>query len=68
MRKKRKRFNSEKSAQQFAKKVNGQINDLRKIENAKSSFTVTYEVTEKTRSNYYTSFLNTDDIYQEYFK
>ena len=45
----RKRFNSEKVAQSFAKKVNGKVNDLREIEGAKSLFTVTYEPSEKTR-------------------
>jgi hypothetical protein len=47
----RKRFTSEKNAQSFAKKVNGQVNDLRGIEEAKSNFTVTYEKTDKTRAH-----------------
>lgn len=41
--KKRKRFTSQKSAESFAKKVNGQVNDLREIDTAKSPFTVTYK-------------------------
>lgn len=49
--KKRKRFNSETSAESFAKKVNGKVNDLREMEGAKSSFTVTYESSEKTKSH-----------------
>lgn len=47
----RKRFNSEKSAKQFAKKVDGQVNDCRNNENAKSNFTVTYQPSEKTRAH-----------------
>lgn len=39
----RRRFNSEKSANDFAKKVSGNVNDLRNNENAKSNFTVTYK-------------------------
>lgn len=41
--KRRKRFKSEQSANSFAKKVDGTVNDLREIEGAKSNFTVTYE-------------------------
>lgn len=52
MGKRRKRFNSEKAAQSFAEKVNGQVNDLRGIEGAKSPFTVTYTPSEKTRSHW----------------
>jgi hypothetical protein len=43
--KRRKRFNSEKSAKEFAIKVNGKVNDCREIRGAKSPFTVTYERT-----------------------
>lgn len=39
----RKRFTSERSANSFAEKVNGKVNDLRNIPEAKSNFTVTYE-------------------------
>ena len=48
----RKRFNSEKAAHSFAKKVNGKVNDLRQIKEAKSPFTVTYQPSEnkKTRT------------------
>ncbi|MCH7516017.1 MAG: hypothetical protein IIB08_02620 [Bacteroidetes bacterium] len=45
----RKRFNSEKAALSFAKKVYGKVNDLREIKEAKSPFTVTYQSTEKTK-------------------
>lgn len=48
----RKRFNSEKSAISFAKKVNGKVNDLREVPNAKSKFTVTYQPNEKTKKHY----------------
>jgi hypothetical protein len=41
--KKKKQFNSEQNAKNFAKKVNGKLNDLREIETAKSKFSVTYE-------------------------
>jgi len=51
MSRKRKRFNSEKSAQSFAKKVNGTVNDLREISRANSPFTVTYESNSKTRAH-----------------
>ena len=47
----RKRFNSEKAAHSFAKKVNGKVNDLRQIKEAKSPFTVTYQPSEKTRKH-----------------
>jgi len=47
----RKRFNSEKAALSFAKKVDGKVNDLRKIKEAKSPFTVTYEPSEKTKAH-----------------
>ena len=47
----RKRFNSEKSALSFAKKVDGKVNDCRNIEGAKSPFTVTYQPNEKTRKH-----------------
>lgn len=43
--KRRKRFDSKKNAESFAKKVNGQLNDLTDVENAKSKYTVTYEGT-----------------------
>tara|TARA_R110002167_G_scaffold284737_2_gene489847 strand:+ start:1881 stop:2057 length:177 start_codon:yes stop_codon:yes gene_type:complete len=36
------RFTSEKSANNFAKAVNGTVNDLRGNENAKSNFKVSY--------------------------
>ena len=39
----KKRFDSEKSANSFAKKVKGTVNDLRSIAEAKSKFTVTYK-------------------------
>tara|TARA_R110000822_G_scaffold2258_5_gene10860 strand:+ start:397 stop:618 length:222 start_codon:yes stop_codon:yes gene_type:complete len=45
----KKRFHSEKSANKFAEKVNGKINDLREIKESKSSFSVTYEKTNKTK-------------------
>lgn len=48
---KRKRFDSEKSATEFAAKVDGKVNDLREIPEAKSAFTVTYESNEKTKSH-----------------
>ena len=51
MSKRRKRFNSKKTAESFALKVNGQINDLREVENAKSPFTVTYESNQKTKEH-----------------
>ena len=47
----RKRFKSEKNAFSFAKKVDGKVNDLRKIEEAKSPFTVTYNPSEKTKAH-----------------
>ena len=47
----RKRFNSRKSAESFARKVNGQVNDLTEAKNAKSPFTVTYESNDKTKSH-----------------
>lgn len=47
----RKRFNSEKAALSFAKKVDGKVNDCRAIEGAKSPFTVTYQPNEKTRKH-----------------
>jgi len=47
----RKRFNSEKAALSFAKKVGGKVNDLRKIKEAKCSFTVTYQPSEKTKAH-----------------
>lgn len=46
---KRKRFNTERSAKSFAKKVNGNVNDLRQVKNAKSYFTVTYKPTKNTK-------------------
>lgn len=46
----RKRFTSGKTAESFASKVNGQVNDLRSVEEAKSNFTVTYDKTEITKS------------------
>jgi hypothetical protein len=52
MPRRRKRFNSEKSAKAFAQSVNGQVNDLRHLENAKSPFTVTYTPTDKTRAHF----------------
>lgn len=45
----RRRFTSKKTAQSFASKVNGRVNDLRNIEEAKSKFTVTYTKTETRR-------------------
>lgn len=48
----RKRFNSEKNALSFAKKVNGKVNDCRNIEGAKSPFTVTYQPSEKTKNHW----------------
>lgn len=42
--KQRKRFKSRINAEAFAKKVNGQVNDCRNIETAKSPFTVTYKI------------------------
>ena len=45
----RKRFNSEKTAISFAKKVGGNVNDCRQIEGAKSPFTVTYQPNGKTK-------------------
>lgn len=47
----RKRFTSEKSANSFAKKVNGKVNDLRNVKAAKSPFTVTYEPSAKTKAH-----------------
>lgn len=47
----RRRFYSEKSAIEFAKKVDGKVNDCRNIEGAKSLFTVTYQPSEKTRKH-----------------
>ena len=47
----RKRFNIEKDALSFAKKVDGKVNDLRKIKEAKSPFTVTYKPSEKTKAH-----------------
>lgn len=40
--KKRKRFNSLKLAEEFSSKVNGSVNDCTKIKDAKSPYTVTY--------------------------
>lgn len=48
----KKRFKSLKSAESFAKKVNGKVNDLTNIEGAKSPYSVTYEVTEKTKNHW----------------
>lgn len=48
---KRKRFDSEKSAISFAGKVDGKVNDLREVENAKSKFTVTYKSNAKTKAH-----------------
>lgn len=50
--KKRKRFNDIRAANSFAKKVGGQVNDLREVENAKSNFTVTYHVEIKPKKVY----------------
>jgi len=47
----RKRFNSENAARSFAKKVNGRVNDLREIAEAKSPWTVTYEPSAKTKAH-----------------
>lgn len=47
----RKRFNSEKAALSFAKKVNGKVNDCRAIKGAKSPFTVTYQPSKKTKNH-----------------
>lgn len=47
----RKRFNNEDAAKSFAKNVDGRVNDLRDIENAKSPFTVTYKPSEKTKAH-----------------
>jgi hypothetical protein len=49
LKKKRKRFNDIRAAHSFAKKVGGQVNDLREIEEAKSNFTVTYHVQIKVK-------------------
>lgn len=43
MGKKRVRFDSEKNAKSFSKKVNGNVNDCRGNENSKSNFTVTFD-------------------------
>lgn len=51
MGKRRKRFENHKAAIEFATNVNGQFNDLRQIEGAKSRYSVTYEVTDKTRKH-----------------
>ena len=52
------RFTSEKSANNFADKVNGKVNDLRNIDNAKSNFKVYYPLGEN----------NTHDIGNEEFE
>lgn len=49
--KRRKRFNSLKNAELFAKKVNGQVNDLRSNTDRKSDYSVTY-VPDPTRNHY----------------
>lgn len=41
----RRRFDDQDSADSFAEKVNGQVNDLRDNPEAKSDFTVTYDKT-----------------------
>lgn len=47
------RFTSEKSALDFAKKVGGELRDLRDIEGAKSNFKVVYEkYPERSSSSY----------------
>lgn len=48
----RRRFTSERTARSFAKSVNGQVNDLREIEEAKSNFTVTYAKTSATKEHF----------------
>lgn len=65
--KKRKRFTSEKSAKSFAKKVNGVVNDLREIEDAKSNFSVTYKQSAKT-IKHGNRFANIDEYPEEYWK
>lgn len=45
----RKRFNSEKAALSFAKKVSGKVNDLRNDPVSKSKFSVTYQPSKKTK-------------------
>ena len=50
-RKKKKKFNSEKAAYSFAKKVGGTVNDLTKDELSKSKYSVTYYQTAKTIKN-----------------
>lgn len=47
----RKRFNNEKKALSFAKKVSGKVNDCRQTKGAKSPFTVTYQPNEKTKKH-----------------
>lgn len=47
----RKKFNNEKAAMSFTKKVGGRFNDLTGIETAKSRYSVTYEPNEKTRAH-----------------
>lgn len=55
MARKRKRFDSLNSAQSFAKKVNGQVNDLTKISEAKSKYTVTYDRIEDRDETHFTN-------------
>lgn len=55
MARKRKRFDSLNSAQSFAEKVNGQVNDLTEIPEAKSKYTVTYERIENRDETHFTN-------------
>ena len=55
------RFNSKKSAESFAKKVDGKVNDCRDIKEAKSPFTVTYKPSQKTKAHW------NNDSYGDWF-
>ncbi len=43
----KKRFESRKNAEEFCKKVKGNLNDLREIPEAKSKYSVTYKSQKK---------------------
>ncbi|MGB2525652.1 hypothetical protein [Flagellimonas sp. SN16] len=44
-------FTSERNARSFAKKVDGQVNDLRNDDAARADFSVTYSPSDKTRAH-----------------
>lgn len=51
MSKRKKRFDNKKKAEAFAKSVDGQLNDLTKIPEANSNYSVSYLQSEKTKNH-----------------